>query len=72
MSLIHVLRCQFELSHDTTHSLKLELNTGTPAGVGFTRKPPVVIKHGDVVEVSIEGGIRTMTNHFVEDGRENL
>jgi 2-keto-4-pentenoate hydratase/2-oxohepta-3-ene-1,7-dioic acid hydratase in catechol pathway len=54
------------------HSLKLELNTGTPAGVGFTRKPPVVIKHGgDVVEVSIEGGIGTMTNHFVEDGREN-
>jgi 2-keto-4-pentenoate hydratase/2-oxohepta-3-ene-1,7-dioic acid hydratase in catechol pathway len=28
--------------------------TGTPAGVGFTRKPPVFLKAGDVVEVEIE------------------
>jgi hypothetical protein len=28
--------------------------TGTPAGVGFTRKPPVFLKPGDVVEVEIE------------------
>ena len=28
--------------------------TGTPAGVGFTRKPPVFLKSGDVVEVEIE------------------
>jgi len=28
--------------------------TGTPAGVGFTRKPPVFLKHGDVVEIEIE------------------
>jgi 2-keto-4-pentenoate hydratase/2-oxohepta-3-ene-1,7-dioic acid hydratase in catechol pathway len=27
--------------------------TGTPAGVGFSRKPPVFMKHGDVVEVEI-------------------
>jgi 2-keto-4-pentenoate hydratase/2-oxohepta-3-ene-1,7-dioic acid hydratase in catechol pathway len=27
--------------------------TGTPAGVGFTRKPPVFLKHGDVVEIEI-------------------
>jgi 2-keto-4-pentenoate hydratase/2-oxohepta-3-ene-1,7-dioic acid hydratase in catechol pathway len=25
--------------------------TGTPAGVGFTRKPPIFLKAGDVVEV---------------------
>ncbi len=29
--------------------------TGTPAGVGFARKPPVFMKAGDVVEVEIEG-----------------
>jgi len=28
--------------------------TGTPAGVGFSRKPPVYLKDGDVVEVEIE------------------
>lgn len=28
--------------------------TGTPAGVGFTRKPPIYLKEGDVVEVEIE------------------
>ena len=33
--------------------------TGTPAGVGFARKPPVFLKPGDDVEVNIEkiGGI---------------
>jgi 2-keto-4-pentenoate hydratase/2-oxohepta-3-ene-1,7-dioic acid hydratase in catechol pathway len=29
--------------------------TGTPAGVGFARKPPEFLKIGDVVEVEIEG-----------------
>ena len=29
--------------------------TGTPAGVGFTRKPPIFLKVGDSVEVEIEG-----------------
>jgi len=29
--------------------------TGTPAGVGFTRKPPRYMKAGDVCEVEIEG-----------------
>ena len=28
--------------------------TGTPAGVGFTRKPPVYLQDGDIVEVEIE------------------
>jgi 2-keto-4-pentenoate hydratase/2-oxohepta-3-ene-1,7-dioic acid hydratase in catechol pathway len=28
--------------------------TGTPPGVGFARKPPVFLKHGDVMEVEIE------------------
>ena len=31
------------------------ISTGTPAGVGFTRKPPVYLQPGDVVEIEIEG-----------------
>jgi len=29
--------------------------TGTPAGVGYARKPPVYLKSGDIVEIAIEG-----------------
>lgn len=29
--------------------------TGTPAGVGYARKPPIWMKAGDLVEVSVEG-----------------
>jgi 2-keto-4-pentenoate hydratase/2-oxohepta-3-ene-1,7-dioic acid hydratase in catechol pathway len=35
--------------------------TGTPAGVGYTRKPPLFLKPGDVLEASIEG-IGTLRN----------
>ena len=28
---------------------------GTPAGVGYARKPPVWMVHGDVIEIDIEG-----------------
>jgi 2-keto-4-pentenoate hydratase/2-oxohepta-3-ene-1,7-dioic acid hydratase in catechol pathway len=31
------------------------ISTGTPAGVGFVRNPPVFMKAGDVVEVELEG-----------------
>jgi 2-keto-4-pentenoate hydratase/2-oxohepta-3-ene-1,7-dioic acid hydratase in catechol pathway len=29
--------------------------TGTPSGVGFTRKPPVYLMPGDTVKVTLEG-----------------
>jgi 2-keto-4-pentenoate hydratase/2-oxohepta-3-ene-1,7-dioic acid hydratase in catechol pathway len=35
--------------------------TGTPAGVGYTRTPPVRLNDGDIVEVEIEG-IGTLRN----------
>lgn len=35
--------------------------TGTPAGVGFTRKPPVFLRPGDEVTVEIEG-VGALTN----------
>ena len=38
--------------------------TGTPAGVGFSRKPPVFMKPGDVCEISIEK-IGTLRNPVV-------
>jgi len=31
------------------------ISTGTPAGVGYTRKPPVFMKPGDLVRIEIEG-----------------
>ena len=31
------------------------LATGTPAGVGVARKPPVFLRPGDVVRVEISG-----------------
>lgn len=38
--------------------------TGTPSGVGMARKPPVWLKHGDVVEITIEK-IGTLKNRVV-------
>ena len=38
--------------------------TGTPAGVGVFRKPPVFLKPGDVMEVDIEG-LGVLRNHVV-------
>ncbi|KAJ3337433.1 hypothetical protein HDU93_001073 [Gonapodya sp. JEL0774] len=37
--------------------------TGTPAGVGFTRNPPLSLKEGDVADVVI-GKIGTLRNHI--------
>jgi 2-keto-4-pentenoate hydratase/2-oxohepta-3-ene-1,7-dioic acid hydratase in catechol pathway len=39
--------------------------TGTPPGVGMGMKPPVFLKHGDVVTVEVEG-IGSLTNPCVE------
>ena len=40
--------------------------TGTPAGVGFTRKPPIFMKAGDVVEVEIEKVV-TLRNPVIDE-----
>jgi 2-keto-4-pentenoate hydratase/2-oxohepta-3-ene-1,7-dioic acid hydratase in catechol pathway len=39
--------------------------TGTPPGIGFTRKPPVFLRSGDVIEVEI-GGVGRIANTVVE------
>lgn len=39
------------------------ISTGTPPGVGMGKKPPVFLKHGDIVEASVEG-IGTLRSTF--------
>ncbi|HST85256.1 MAG TPA: fumarylacetoacetate hydrolase family protein [Kineosporiaceae bacterium] len=43
--------------------------TGTPSGVGFSRKPPRYLKPGDVVEVEIEG-IGVLRNPVAQQAME--
>ena len=49
-----------------TRTITLEpgdvIATGTPAGVGFSRKPPVFLRRGDEVEVYVER-IGSLVNH---------
>ncbi|MBX3538265.1 MAG: fumarylacetoacetate hydrolase family protein [Chelatococcus sp.] len=40
--------------------------TGTPAGVGFARKPPLFMKAGDICEVEVEG-IGKLVNPIVDE-----
>jgi 2,4-diketo-3-deoxy-L-fuconate hydrolase len=42
------------------------LLTGTPEGVGHARRPPVYLRHGDVVEACVEG-VGCLRNRVVED-----
>ncbi|MFM8642455.1 MAG: fumarylacetoacetate hydrolase family protein [Phycisphaerales bacterium] len=44
-----------DLSRGMTLAAGTVVLTGTPAGVGFGRKPPVFLAAGDVVEVEIPG-----------------
>ncbi len=57
---------------DLTTGITLEpgdlLVTGTPEGVGQSRKPPVFMKDGDVCEIEIEG-IGILRNPIVDEGR---
>lgn len=51
------------LSQGMTLTPRTVILTGTPAGCGFARKPPVWMKDGDVYEVEIEG-LGTLRNSF--------
>ncbi|MCY1216633.1 putative protein YisK [compost metagenome] len=39
---------------------------GTPSGIGWARKPQLLMRHGDVCEVSIEG-IGTLSNPIMDE-----
>jgi len=41
--------------------------SGTPGGVGLRRDPPVWMKHGDIVEVELEG-VGVLRNPVVKEG----
>ena len=45
--------------------------TGTPAGVGYARTPPVFMRPGDVTEIEIEG-IGILTNVVAERATTTL
>ena len=49
------------ISRDTTLLPGTVILTGTPAGVGVARKPPVFLADGDIIEVTIDG-IGTLRN----------
>ncbi|TDL29628.1 hypothetical protein BD410DRAFT_780097 [Rickenella mellea] len=57
------------LSQGTTLEPGSLIMTGTPKGVGFVRKPPIYLKHGDIVHVWIGGGLGTLINPVVEEGK---
>lgn len=52
------------LSKDMTMEPGDIVATGTPAGVGFAKKPPIFLRSGDIVEASIEK-IGIITNKVV-------
>ena len=58
-TLIHELSRGMTLMKDTV------ILTGTPSGVGFARKPPRFLKHGDVIEVEISR-VGRLRNQVVE------
>jgi 2-keto-4-pentenoate hydratase/2-oxohepta-3-ene-1,7-dioic acid hydratase in catechol pathway len=55
------------LSQGTTLDVGTIILTGTPAGVGYTRDPPVYLRRGDTVDVSISG-LGTLSNSVAEAG----
>ncbi len=59
--IFNINNCLSTLSRGTTLLAGDIFATGTPAGVGFARKPPEFLKPGDVVESEIEG-IGTLRN----------
>jgi 2-keto-4-pentenoate hydratase/2-oxohepta-3-ene-1,7-dioic acid hydratase in catechol pathway len=61
-TLIHLLSAAMTLERGDL------IITGTPAGVGVSRKPPEFMQHGETCEVVIEG-IGTLTNPIVAADR---
>ncbi|RHY31441.1 hypothetical protein DYB32_003493 [Aphanomyces invadans] len=53
-----------QLSQDTTLPAGTVILTGTPEGVGFTRKPPLYLKPGDKVEIRIQH-IGSLLNYVI-------
>lgn len=54
------------ISHNMTLLPGTIILTGTPEGVGFSRKPPIWLREGDTVEIEIES-IGTLKNTVVRE-----
>jgi len=65
LMLFPVARLVAELSRGTTLLPGTLVLTGTPSGVGFARTPPRFLKHGDLIEVEIDG-VGTIRNRVRE------
>jgi 2-keto-4-pentenoate hydratase/2-oxohepta-3-ene-1,7-dioic acid hydratase in catechol pathway len=65
--IFNVRRTIAYLSQGTTLEPGSIILTGTPKGVGFVKKPPLYLKHGDNVSVWLGGGIGTLVNQVVEE-----
>lgn len=55
------------ISQGTTLQPGTIILTGTPAGVGFTKKPPLSLREGDEFRVEIMPHIGTLVNKFVNE-----
>ena len=66
LMIFNVATIVHELSRGTTLLAGTVILTGTPAGVGDARKPPIYLKHGDIVEIEIEG-VGKLTNKVEEE-----
>ncbi len=66
MMMFPVVTLVAEITRGTTLLPGTVILTGTPAGVGFARKPPRFLKDGDVVEVGISG-LGTLTSRVREE-----
>jgi len=60
------------LSQGTTLQPGTIILTGTPKGVGFAKNPPLFLKDGDSVSVSLGSGIGTLVNNVKEEKDESL
>ncbi|KAF9006712.1 hypothetical protein BDQ17DRAFT_1352250 [Cyathus striatus] len=58
------------LSQGTTLEPGTIILTGTPKGVGSAKNPPVFLKNGDKVTVSLSNGIGSLVNNVKEEGKE--
>jgi 2-keto-4-pentenoate hydratase/2-oxohepta-3-ene-1,7-dioic acid hydratase in catechol pathway len=69
-----VYDCAQQIEHLST-AFTLEpgdiISTGTPAGVGIVRKPPVLLKAGDVVRVEVER-VGVLENPVIEEPADNV
>jgi 2-keto-4-pentenoate hydratase/2-oxohepta-3-ene-1,7-dioic acid hydratase in catechol pathway len=65
--IFNVRRTIAYLSQGTTLEPGSIILTGTPKGVGFVKKPPLYLKHGDNVSVWLGHGIGTLVNQVVEE-----